>query len=81
MPCLTGHPDVKANLHRLRTETVPLGAQLAADGTVDCYLRNCLRCQSTIGIEIAMAEKIEDLNGDLRQALAKTISSAGLGNA
>jgi hypothetical protein len=63
MPCLAGHPDVKTNLHRLRTETVPLGAQLTMDGTVDCYLRNCLLCGSTIGLEVSVAERIEDLSG------------------
>jgi hypothetical protein len=52
MTCTIGHPDVKADLTRLRTETVLIGVQRGAPGDSDYVLRNCLRCGSTLGIEL-----------------------------
>ena len=44
------HDELKSDHHRLLTETVPVGAQ-TYKGAVLVYLRNCLTCKSTLGLE------------------------------
>lgn len=44
------HDEMKRDLQRMRTETVPVGAQ-TYQGELLCYLRNCVVCKSTLGLE------------------------------
>jgi len=44
------HDELKSDVHRLRTETVPIGAQTYR-GQVLLYLRNCLACKGTLSLE------------------------------
>lgn len=50
MTCTIGHPELKADVKRLRVETSPHGVQVCGDETL--WLRNCGHCQSTIVLEV-----------------------------
>jgi hypothetical protein len=44
------HDELRSDRHRLLTETVPVGAQ-TYNGEVLLYLRNCVTCRGTLGLE------------------------------
>jgi hypothetical protein len=56
--CTIGHADMKSDLAALRQHTVAVAPQCDDDGTVLLYLRNCLRCGSTICIEPAVEAQL-----------------------
>jgi len=53
MMCTAGHIDLKADLAALRHDTVLVAPECDENGTLLWYLRNCLRCGSTICIDPA----------------------------
>ena len=46
------HEELRSNVDRVRTETVPVGVQnVTRDGSERYYLRNCLHCRGTLAFD------------------------------
>lgn len=45
------HDEMRSDLRRMRTETVPVGAQ-TYNGELLFYLRNCKICRSTLAADV-----------------------------